>query len=87
MRDFRKEAEEVVGRLPCDADRVCHLVQVSSAVSIAQALRAAYERGVEDGTRGRIKISIPTETMEQEFQTHYRRGYEAGLRALKDKQP
>lgn len=27
------------------------------------------------------KIVIPTDTMEQEFQKHYRRGYEAGLRA------
>lgn len=27
------------------------------------------------------KISIPTETMEQEFQNHYRRGYEAGKKA------
>ena len=27
------------------------------------------------------KISIPTETMEQEFQTYYRRGYEAGKKA------
>lgn len=27
------------------------------------------------------KIKIPTETMEQEFQTHYRRGYEAGYQA------
>jgi hypothetical protein len=25
-----------------------------------------------------VKIRIPTDTMEQEFQTHYRRGYEAG---------
>ena len=30
-----------------------------------------------------VKISIPTQTMEQEFQSHYRRGYEAGQAALR----
>ena len=33
------------------------------------------------GTLRAEKIVIPTDTMEQEFQKHYRRGYEAGKKA------
>jgi len=33
------------------------------------------------GTLCAEKIVIPTDTMEQEFQKHYRRGYEAGKKA------
>ena len=33
------------------------------------------------GTLRADKIVIPTDTMEQEFQQHYRRGYEAGKKA------
>jgi hypothetical protein len=33
------------------------------------------------------KVQIPTATMEQEFQTHYRRGYEAGKRHAQPSKP
>ena len=43
----------------------------------------AFSRAVlaKWGTLRADKIVIPTDTMEQEFQQHYRRGYEAGKKA------
>lgn len=60
---------------PTDSDPGCRYRlrrQIHSAIDAlaAQAVPAAVTR-----------ISIPTETMEQEFQWHYSRGYKAGVAA------
>ena len=46
-------------------------------------MRRAFARAVlaKWGTLRAEKIVIPADTMEQEFQKHYRRGYEAGKKA------
>ena len=44
-------------------------------ISFARAVLSKW------GTLRAEKIVIPTDTMEQEFQKHYRRGYEAGKKA------
>lgn len=48
---------------------------VDEFTQIARAVLAKW------GTLRAEKIVIPTDTMEQEFQKHYRRGYEAGKKA------
>ena len=48
---------------------------VADPVDFARAVLAKW------GTLRSDSIVIPTETMEQEFQKHYRRGYEAGKKA------
>ena len=48
---------------------------VADPVEFARAVLAKW------GTLRAEKIVIPTDTMEQEFQKHYRRGYEAGQKA------
>ena len=47
-------------------------------------LRRAFARAIlaKWGTLRAEKIVIPTDTMEQELQKHYRRGYEAGKKAV-----
>ena len=49
--------------------------QATRVYSFARAVLAKW------GTLRAEKIVIPTDTMEQEFQKHYRRGYEAGKKA------
>lgn len=41
------------------------------------AVQAAYEAG----QKSQVRISIPTDGMEQEFQNHHRIGYKAGQRS------
>ena len=48
---------------------------VDEFTQIARAVLAKW------GTLRAEKIVTPTDTMEQEFQNHYRRGYEAGKKA------
>ena len=47
----------------------------STSLRIARAVLAKW------GTQRAEKIVIPTDTMEQEFQKHYQRGYAAGQKA------
>ena len=54
--------------------------QATRVYSFARAVLAKW------GTLRAEKIVIPTDTMEQELQKHYRRGYEAGKKAV-TKQP
>ena len=44
----------------------------------ADARIAELEAELAAALRGRVHVRIPTDTMEQEFATHYRRGFEAG---------
>ena len=55
--------------------------QVTRVYSFARAVLAKW------GTLRAEKIVIPTDTMEQEFQKHYRRGYEAGKKATPQPAP
>ena len=53
------------------------------ALTVRQALRLAMEEAYAAGQQfaaTNMKVRIPTATMEQEFQSHYRRGYAAGQR-------
>lgn len=54
------------------------------ARKIAAGIRAVLAKW---GTLRAEKIVIPTNTMEQEFQKHYRRGYEAGQKAAQGGTP
>ena len=59
-----------------DAAQVkCVHPDAETTIEIARAVLAKW------GTLCAEKIVIPTDTMEQEFQKHYRRGYEAGKKA------
>lgn len=57
-----------------------HADRLRSAVSDAEAALAALSAQAEAPEHVR-RIRIPTETMEQEFQAYYRRGFEAGKKA------
>jgi len=50
---------------------------VYSAQDMSRVAWAAWQAGLA----AQVKVSIPTNTMEQEYATHYRRGYAAGLAA------
>lgn len=64
---------------PTDADLKAmwqlHAADIGGIFYYARAVLAKW------GTLRADKIVIPTDTMEQEFQQHYRRGYEAGKKA------
>jgi hypothetical protein len=66
-----------------DALILQHWPAAATATLPLRWIRAAFREGLAKwGTRPIIsKISIPTATMEQEFQNHYRMGYEAGKKA------
>jgi thiamine pyrophosphate-dependent acetolactate synthase large subunit-like protein len=44
----------------------------------ADAVIRELEAELAAALRGRVHVRIPTDAMEQEFATHYRRGFEAG---------
>jgi hypothetical protein len=54
-----------------------------------QSMWCAWQgRAAHEPSCGHVgKVQIPTATMEQEFQTHYRRGYEAGKRHAQPSKP
>jgi hypothetical protein len=54
---------------------------VEIADSVVEAIKVLSDAAKErDALAKGVKISIPTNTMEQEFQSHYRRGFDAGKR-------
>lgn len=52
-------------------------------MTMSEAMRFLIEAGLEKIAEPRTitRVSIPTDTMEQEFQSHHRRGYELGYKA------
>ena len=64
--------------------RARQLEQAADFIEAQAEKIAELERQLSNLLDG-VKISIPTATMEAEFQTHYRRGYDAGQRQLKER--
>lgn len=68
--------KELIHGLHSDDPREAELL-VSDLSAMVAALRVQPVPGTNFGN-----IKIPTDTMEQEFQTHYHRGYEAGKKVV-----
>ncbi len=92
-RACRDRLDAELAEANADAEGACYgeaaaLTQLRIAEKELAALKAdkdyLFQRGQELSTElaaltGQAKLSIPTATMEQEFATHYRRGYKRGV--------
>ena len=71
-----EEVRDLIGRIYRHAITVSEKAEVLTQLTAYADLLERIKSGEESVAVQRI--SIPTETMEQEFQAHYRRGFEAG---------
>ena len=85
MQDTNQNLRQALQAIANIDDATNHLADLSTALDrIGQIARQALALPTAEQPR----IRIPTDAMEQAFQSHYRRGFEAGkraaIRALKD---